>query len=148
MPSQLYIVVVLVAIASSFYFPHSLKRVVPFSRHWPFYTLFMQADSAILALSCSGMVLGALPVRQANTPYACSKLVYCNQLRPDCAIDLTLFLALFCRVSPSKTPVRPRSPRVTSHWNPALSSEAIVQGSKASSLVCVALETVCRVADQ
>ena len=42
---------------------------------------FVQADSAILALSCSGMVLGALPVR----------------------------------VSPSKTPVRPRSSRVTSH---------------------------------
>ncbi|KAF8746367.1 hypothetical protein HU200_013384 [Digitaria exilis] len=42
---------------------------------------FVQADSAILALSCSGMVLGTLPVR----------------------------------VSPSKTPVRPRSPRVTSY---------------------------------
>uniref|UniRef100_A0A0A9D9X1 RRM domain-containing protein n=1 Tax=Arundo donax TaxID=35708 RepID=A0A0A9D9X1_ARUDO len=42
---------------------------------------FVQADSAILALNCSGMVLGSLPVR----------------------------------VSPSKTPVRPRSPRVTSY---------------------------------
>jgi len=42
---------------------------------------FVQADSAILALNCSGMVLGTLPVR----------------------------------VSPSKTPVRPRSPRVTSY---------------------------------
>ncbi|KAG2612100.1 hypothetical protein PVAP13_4KG247500 [Panicum virgatum] len=42
---------------------------------------FVQADSAILALNCSGMVLGTLPVR----------------------------------VSPSKTAVRPRSPRVTSY---------------------------------
>ncbi|KAG0514641.1 hypothetical protein BDA96_10G210600 [Sorghum bicolor] len=42
---------------------------------------FVQADSAILALNCSGIVLGTLPVR----------------------------------VSPSKTPVRPRSPRVTSY---------------------------------
>lgn len=42
---------------------------------------FVQADSAILALNCSGIVLGTLPVR----------------------------------VSPSKTPVRSRSPRVTSY---------------------------------
>ncbi|WVZ79917.1 hypothetical protein U9M48_027440 [Paspalum notatum var. saurae] len=49
---------------------------------------FVQADSAILALNCSGMVLGTLPVRQEHT---------------------------FCMVSPSKTPVRPRSPRVTSY---------------------------------
>ncbi|KAK3130589.1 hypothetical protein QOZ80_6BG0495440 [Eleusine coracana subsp. coracana] len=42
---------------------------------------FVQADSAILALNCSGMILGTLQVR----------------------------------VSPSKTPVRPRSPRETSY---------------------------------
>lgn len=42
---------------------------------------FVQAESAIVALNCSGMVLGSLPVR----------------------------------VSPSKTPVRPRLPRTTSH---------------------------------
>ncbi|KAJ6801171.1 putative polyadenylate-binding protein-interacting protein 9 [Iris pallida] len=41
---------------------------------------FAQAESAIVALNCSGMVLGALPIR----------------------------------VSPSKTPVRPRSPRAMS----------------------------------
>ncbi|KAL5731757.1 Poly(A) RNA polymerase cid11 [Ranunculus cassubicifolius] len=42
---------------------------------------FVMAESAIVALNCSGMVLGTLPVR----------------------------------VSPSKTPVRPRSPRAMSH---------------------------------
>ncbi|KAM3215136.1 hypothetical protein ACQJBY_067232 [Aegilops geniculata] len=42
---------------------------------------FVQAEGAILALNCSGMLLGSLPVR----------------------------------VSPSKTPVRPRSPRAMSH---------------------------------
>ncbi|ONK80083.1 uncharacterized protein A4U43_C01F13710 [Asparagus officinalis] len=42
---------------------------------------FVQADSAILALNCSGMFLGALPIR----------------------------------VSPSKTPVRPRIPRAISN---------------------------------
>ncbi|OAY76261.1 polyadenylate-binding protein-interacting protein 8-like [Ananas comosus] len=42
---------------------------------------FVDAESAIAALNCSGMLLGALPVR----------------------------------VSPSKTPVRPRVPRATSH---------------------------------
>ncbi|KAL5997589.1 Poly(A) RNA polymerase cid11 [Asimina triloba] len=41
---------------------------------------FVQADSAIMALSCSGMFLGSLPIR----------------------------------VSPSKTPVRPRIPRMVS----------------------------------
>lgn len=42
---------------------------------------FVQAEGAIMALNCSGMLLGSLPVR----------------------------------VSPSKTPVRPRSPRAMSH---------------------------------
>nr|XP_010925648.1 polyadenylate-binding protein-interacting protein 11 [Elaeis guineensis] len=42
---------------------------------------FVQAESAIYALKCSGMILGALPIR----------------------------------VSPSKTPVRPRAPRATLH---------------------------------
>uniref|UniRef100_A0ACD5ZWX3 Uncharacterized protein n=1 Tax=Avena sativa TaxID=4498 RepID=A0ACD5ZWX3_AVESA len=42
---------------------------------------FVQAEGAIMALNCSGMLLGSLPVR----------------------------------VSPSKTPVRPRSPREMSH---------------------------------
>ncbi|XP_044956786.1 polyadenylate-binding protein-interacting protein 8-like [Hordeum vulgare subsp. vulgare] len=42
---------------------------------------FVQAEGAISALNCSGMLLGSLPVR----------------------------------VSPSKTPVRPRSPRALSH---------------------------------
>nr|GLL49169.1 hypothetical protein DM860_007141 [Ipomoea trifida] len=42
---------------------------------------FVQAESAIAALSCSGVVLGSLPIR----------------------------------VSPSKTPVRPRSPRPQMH---------------------------------
>ncbi|KAG0458022.1 hypothetical protein HPP92_023179 [Vanilla planifolia] len=42
---------------------------------------FLQAESAILALNCSGMVLGTLPIR----------------------------------ISPSKTPVRPRLPRVAPH---------------------------------
>ncbi|PKA58940.1 Polyadenylate-binding protein RBP45C [Apostasia shenzhenica] len=42
---------------------------------------FVRAESAILALNCSGMFLGSLPIR----------------------------------VSPSKTPVRPRVPRATSH---------------------------------
>ncbi|KAK8938612.1 Polyadenylate-binding protein 2 [Platanthera zijinensis] len=42
---------------------------------------FIQAESAILALNCSGMLLGSLPIR----------------------------------ISPSKTPVRPRIPRALSH---------------------------------
>jgi len=42
---------------------------------------FVQAEGAIMALNCSGMLLGSLPVR----------------------------------VSPSKTPVRPRSPRAMPH---------------------------------
>ncbi|CAL9099587.1 unnamed protein product [Musa textilis] len=42
---------------------------------------FLRAESAIVALNCTGMVLGALPIR----------------------------------VSPSKTPVRPRAPRAASN---------------------------------
>ncbi|PKI75013.1 hypothetical protein CRG98_004581 [Punica granatum] len=42
---------------------------------------FVMAESAILALNCSGVVLGSLPIR----------------------------------VSPSKTPVRPRAPRLPIH---------------------------------
>jgi len=43
---------------------------------WPFKILFMQADSAILALNCSGIVLGTLPVRQEHFFFCmCSKVL-------------------------------------------------------------------------
>jgi hypothetical protein len=35
----------------------------------------MQADSAILALNCSGIVLGTLPVRQEHIFYMCLKVL-------------------------------------------------------------------------
>jgi hypothetical protein len=38
--------------------------------------LFVQADSAILALNCSGMVLGSLQVRQGYSLCVCSILLY------------------------------------------------------------------------
>ncbi|GFY84026.1 hypothetical protein Acr_03g0008000 [Actinidia rufa] len=44
-------------------------------------SILLQAESAIAALNCSGVVLGSLPIR----------------------------------VSPSKTPVRPRAPRPSMH---------------------------------
>ncbi|KAM0918093.1 hypothetical protein ACQ4PT_009064 [Festuca glaucescens] len=74
---------------------------------------FVNAEGAILALNCSGMILGTLPVRQdpLNPIHLCSLPEI--QLHEYFA-NLGNF-ALWFRVSPSKTPVKPRFSRVVSN---------------------------------
>ena len=72
---------------------------------WLLYSL--QADSAIVALNCSGVLLGALPIRY--------DLGYYHIFRSAVAYVITSYL--LCRVSPSKTAVRPPMPRSTSYWS-------------------------------
>lgn len=66
----------------------------------------MQAESAIMALNCSGMILGTQPIRYCFVQKVMPerKFVVFWQMQMNVCCDI-------CRVSPSKTPVRPRLPR-------------------------------------
>jgi hypothetical protein len=70
-----------------------------------------QAESAIVALNCSGMVLGSQPVRYHH----CTWSEFCFQRIWAKPVPTSLKCFKFFRVSPSKTPVRPRVTRLALH---------------------------------
>jgi hypothetical protein len=75
-----------------------------------FFVSFFQAESAIAALSCSGVVLGSLPIRLDLTDFPfISSAVKLN------VSSVIHSYVLVCRVSPSKTPVRARANRAPMH---------------------------------
>ncbi|TVU22829.1 hypothetical protein EJB05_32549 [Eragrostis curvula] len=76
---------------------------------------FVHAEGAIMALNCSGMILGTLPVRHDPFSHFCPFMY----LRSKSFVYLIFANAgVLCgmfRVSPSKTPVKPRVNRVVSN---------------------------------
>lgn len=72
---------------------------------------FLQAESAIAALSCSGVVLGSLPIRLDQQIFLSFHLPYKLNVP-----SIIRSYVLVCRVSPSKTPVRARAVRTPMHW--------------------------------
>lgn len=74
----------------------------------------LQAESAIAALNCSGVVLGSLPIRSPPPTFHEFLLGFGLYERATASTNSSILF----RVSPSKTPVRPRAPRPSMHWNP------------------------------
>ncbi|GJN06403.1 hypothetical protein PR202_ga24131 [Eleusine coracana subsp. coracana] len=66
---------------------------------------FVHADSAIMALNCSGMIMGTLPVRHDLLPISVS--IYVSEIQKLCIFANVSDLVGCFRVSPSKTPVKP-----------------------------------------
>lgn len=64
-----------------------------------------QAETALQALNCSGMILGAQPIRYGQVISLFSNIDLIHAF-----VYLHWFVKI-CRVSPSKTPVRPRVTR-------------------------------------
>lgn len=72
----------------------------------------LQAESAIAALNCSGVVLRSLPIRSAPCSIPCFSIMVILITYMCAPFQCLLFdFSGVFRVSPSKTPVRPRAPR-------------------------------------
>jgi len=109
---------------------------------WPFKILFMQADSAILALNCSGIVVGTLPVRQEHIFCMCLKVLTVV------SVSVAHFFAytLYCWFLQGE-PIKDTSPPSIAPCDVILNSAHLKPSSRAAnfwvlSLSRVALETV------
>lgn len=79
-----------------------------------------QAEGAIMALNCSGMILGTLPVRHdlpsSHILHFSLFVGYLDWKTEHICICQCWWNCGMSRVSPSKTPVKPRVNRVGSNW--------------------------------